>query len=351
MTAALVIELRTASQKYWLTNESVNMHEREMTHWPGGKQFAFTFLDDTDRASLQNVRAVYELLSDLGILGTKSVWMLEPGEEPRIPGVSCEDREYLAYVQSLQSRGYEICLHNVSSTTSRRAKTILGIREFEKAFGHLPFTLANHAGNRESVYWGIERFTGWRRTVYGALSAAGTDQFEGHVEGSLVFWGDVCRESIQYVRNWVFNDINTLKLCPFMPYHDPTTPYVNDWFCSSNGATISQFLDNFTQARIDQLADEGGLSIVYTHFCSFSDDGVVNGEFRRRMEYLSRQNAWFTTVHQVLDHLRGAQKSDKVVITPTQRSQLEEQWLRDRMVSRVQQKIHQILRRAKCLRP
>ena len=38
---------------------------------------------------------------------------------------------------------------------------------------------------------------------------------------------------IEQVRNFVFSDINTLKSCPYMPYQDPTKPYVNYWFASS----------------------------------------------------------------------------------------------------------------------
>ena len=34
--------------------------------WPDGKRFAFTVFDDTDRATLDNVREVYALLADLG---------------------------------------------------------------------------------------------------------------------------------------------------------------------------------------------------------------------------------------------------------------------------------------------
>ena len=46
-------------------------------------------------------------------------------------------------------------------------------------------------------------------------------KYRGHVEGDPYFWGDLCRQKIKYYRNFTFRDINTLKACPFMPYHDP----------------------------------------------------------------------------------------------------------------------------------
>ena len=55
-------------------------------------------------------------------------------------------------------------------------------------------------------------------------------KFRGHVEGDPYFWGDLCQARIKYYRNFIFRNINTLKCCPFMPYHDPQKPFVNYWF-------------------------------------------------------------------------------------------------------------------------
>ena len=49
--------------------------------------------------------------------------------------------------------------------------------------------------------------------------------FRGHVEGDPLFWGDLCRDRVRYVRNFTFADVNTLASCPLMPYHDPKRPW------------------------------------------------------------------------------------------------------------------------------
>lgn len=66
-------------------------------------------------------------------------------------------------------------------------------------------------------------------------------RFRGHVPAQRLFWGDVCRERIKYVRNFVFGDIDTLAACPVMPDHDPDRPLVNYWFASSEGAIVDTF--------------------------------------------------------------------------------------------------------------
>ncbi len=40
---------------------------------------------------------------------------------------------------------------------------------------------------------------------------------------------------MSYVRNFVFDEINTLAACPEMPYFDPAKPFVNAWFASLPG--------------------------------------------------------------------------------------------------------------------
>ena len=44
--------------------------------FPEGRKFAFTILDDTDDATVENVRPVYDLLTELGFRTTKTVWPL-----------------------------------------------------------------------------------------------------------------------------------------------------------------------------------------------------------------------------------------------------------------------------------
>ncbi len=46
--------------------------------WPSGKKFAFTIIDDTDHGTVSNLKPVYDLLNELGIKTTKTVWVYPP---------------------------------------------------------------------------------------------------------------------------------------------------------------------------------------------------------------------------------------------------------------------------------
>jgi hypothetical protein len=295
--------------------------------WPDGKQFAFTIFDDTDLQTTETLYDVYSFLSDLGFRTTKTVWPIKGNESPRIGGNTCEDKQYLDAVLALQKLGYEIALHNVTYHTSVRSETIRGIETFKKLFGHYPYSLANHEGCDESIYWGRYRLTGVHRFLYDCLRLhKNKDKFQGHVEAHPCFWGDVCKKSIKYVRNFVFNDINTLKSCPMMPYHDEDRPFVNYWFASTEGARIDAFNRMLDERHQDQLAMEGGACIMYTHLaCGFAESGKINLRFKHLMERLSRMNGWFAPTGTLLDYLLKARGHH--VITKDERSKLERTWL------------------------
>ncbi|UCF68992.1 MAG: hypothetical protein JSV80_06830 [Acidobacteriota bacterium] len=302
--------------------------------WPEGKDFAFSIFDDTDLATLENVGPVYALLSELGFLTTKSVWPLRGEGRPRIGGATCEDEDYLAWVRELQARGFEIGLHNVAYHTSSREQTIFGLDRFRELFGHDPYTLANHAGCRESIYWGSARLSGMQRLVYDVLlRGRRKGQFEGHVESSPLFWGDICRERVKYVRNFVFGQIDTLAACPPMPYHDPTRPHVRYWFASSEGPEVRSFNAMLSEANQDRLAAAGGACIMYTHFAAgFCGPEGLDRSFRELMTRLSRLNGWFVPVHRLLDHL--LETRGPLQLGRRQRARLERRWLAHKLRTR-----------------
>jgi hypothetical protein len=114
--------------------------------------------------------------------------------------------------------------------------------------------------------------------VYHLLTGRRTKgRFRGHVEGDPLFWGDVCRDRVTYVRNFVFAQADTLEACPFMPYHDPARPYVNYWFASSEGAHVESFIRTLSEKNQDRLERQGGACIMYTHFADgFTEQGRLN---------------------------------------------------------------------------
>lgn len=306
---------------------------RRPGEWPGGKRFAFTIFDDTDDESIANGPAVYEFLGELGMRITKSVWTCEPEGDAPDEGASCEDPGYLAWVLSLQRAGHEIALHNVARATSEREHTRLGLDRFREQFGADPRAHANHAQNREGIYHGEARVTGWRRAVYNALTRRRRRRFyEGHVPGSPFFWGDLCHERVTYVRNFVYRDINTLKACPYAPYHDSARPYVRHWFASAEGSSPELFLQTISEQNQQRLEDEGGLCIMYTHFgYGFAEEDRLHPGFERSMRQMAQRDGWFAPVSTVLDHIRASQGDWQ--IDDRERSALERRWLLEKVRS------------------
>lgn len=301
--------------------------------WPGGKTFAFSVFDDTDRATTENVGPVYALFEAHGIRTTKSVWPLQGTQPSSLAGDTCEDPAHRRWLLSLKDSGFEIGYHLNSYHSSTREQTQQGLRLFADIFGHMPCSMANHARCSESIYWGPARLTGIHRPIYNlATRFRNVGVFRGHVEGDPYFWGDLCREHITYCRNFVYPDINTLKSCPMMPYHDPARPFVNYWYASSAGHDLDAFLVLLSEESQDRLEREGGACIVYAHFASgFCEHGEVNARFRALMERLSRKNGWFVPVTTLLDHLRGG--SGGRAITATERRRLERSWLRHKITT------------------
>ena len=301
--------------------------------WPDGRSFAFTIFDDTDNATLETVAPVYDLLRDLGMRTTKSVWTHSGSGTAPIGGATCEDDEYRAWTLGLQADGFEIASHGTKDETSTREEVRAGLDRFREVYGSDPSSHANHAQCRESIYWGEARVSGAARFAYGLATAfRNRGTFRGHVPGDPLFWGDLCRDRVRYVRNFTFADVNTLASCPLMPYHDAERPWVRAWFAASEGRDVAAFNRCLTEDAQDRLEREGGACIMYTHFASgFVSDARLNERFAALMTRLARKNGWFVPASTLLDHL--ASRRGSTTITPAQRGALERRWLRARLLS------------------
>lgn len=295
--------------------------------WPENKKFAFSIFDDTDLATLQNVRAVYSFLTDCGIKTTKSVWVLPGTQTGENRGSTCADPEYLYWLQQLQQSGFEIASHMATYHSSNREDTAKSLEKFHKLFNHYPRSYANHTGCQEALYWGDRRLTGPNRLIYNLLTRfKNTHRYYGHAEKSPYFWGDLAERHISYVRNFTFPEINTLKACPYMPYHDPRRPYVNYWFASSDGNVLESYNKCLSEENQDRLEEEGGACIMYTHFASgFVKNNQLDKRFVYLMERLARKNGWFVPVSDLLDYL--LKNKEKKNISVFQRFLMEVKWL------------------------
>jgi|SRR6185436_2311428 len=281
-----------------------------MTILPSGKRFAFTVLDDTDDSTLDNVGPLYAMLKDYGLRTTKTVWPLECPEGSRnfFAAETLQDKKYLGFVHELAAAGFEIASHGATMESSRRERTLEGLELIRSEFGSYPRLFCNHGQNRENLYWGSKRFhTGPLRRLSRALGRADGDAYEGDVEGSPFFWGDVCRDVIQYVRNFTFDRLNTLAADPAMPYHVAGAPYVRYWFSTADAPDVDVFNRVVTRERIDRLEAEGGVCILSTHFGKgFVKDGRVNATTASLLRYIADRPGWFVPVSDVLDRLLGA---------------------------------------------
>jgi len=298
--------------------------------WPGNKSFAFTIFDDPDAQTLKGCQTVYDFLAGLGFRTTVGVWPTAPIREPNSPGETCANPEYRRYIQRLKQDGFEVGYHNTTAHSSFRQEIAEGLDAFHGYFGNNRLAMANHY-NAEAIYWGQSRLSGPRKTLYRLATAwRSNDMFFGHEPDSPHFWGDLCKRDVRYCRNFVYKDINTLRACPWMPYHDTERSYVNAWYASSEGANITSFLNTVTEANQDRLEAEGGACIMYTHFgLHFVRDGVLNQRFQMLMERLSRKNGWFVPVSTLLEYLES--RNGPSVLTNAQRSSMEWNWLRRKL--------------------
>tara|TARA_B100000029_G_C17538764_1_gene945886 strand:+ start:595 stop:1527 length:933 start_codon:yes stop_codon:yes gene_type:complete len=300
--------------------------------WPNNKKFAFTIFDDTDRSNLENSRLIYNCLNDLGFKTTRSVWINKGNSKDGTEGVTCDDKSYLEWILQLKEKGFEIGYHNTTFSSSEREEIKEGLIKFKKTFGKTPIVMANHSENRENIYWGSHRLSGSRRLAYNILTLFKRNKYYfGHDKTSKFFWGDLCKENISYVRNFVFSDINTLKSCPFMPYKDSTKPFVNYWFASSEGNNVETFNKCISEKNQDRLEKEGGACIMYTHFADgFVQNGKLSEKFKEQMTRLGKRDGWFVTVSTLLEFLKKENKNPE--IDSKQRRLLEWKWLFDKLI-------------------
>lgn len=296
--------------------------------WPEGKNFAFTVFDDADCDRLSNTRPVYDFLKEIGVLTTKSVWTLPAERDAPLSGMGIHDTQYLRWIRSLFRAGFEIGWHGARCHSSHRIDTAKAMDIFLEEFGHNPRSMSNHFQNADSIYWGASRLTGFGKLIYRAANFRKPLRTEGHTIGSDYFWGDLCRERVDYVRNFVFRDIDTLAVCPFMPYCDPLFPFVNAWYASAEGGNVESFVEMISEKNQDRLIENGGACIMYTHFAKgFSDDdGRLDPRFEQRMRRLAGLDGWFVPVSTLLDFL-ATQNGGIRKITAGERSVLQWRWL------------------------
>ncbi|HEV8263337.1 MAG TPA: hypothetical protein VGQ06_00185 [Gemmatimonadales bacterium] len=305
--------------------------------FPGAARFAFTVMDDTDVATVENAAPIYRLLESLGMRTTKTAWPVRCEEGSRNFWLSetLDDPHYRDFVVDLHARGFEIAFHCATMETSTRGRTAEALEKFRRVFGAPPRVHANHALNRENLYWGAGRFDdAVLRLLYRIAFRQWGDFFQGHRPESPYWWGDFCVDQIEYVRNLTFSEINLLRVNPSMPYRDPNRPCVRWWFSASDAEDADEFNQLLRPENQQRLEAEGGVCIVATHFGKgFARDGKPHPETRRVLEQLATRKGWFPTVGELLDWLRARRESDALPAREWRRMQWR--WARDLLMRRL----------------
>jgi hypothetical protein len=271
----------------------------------------FCMLDDTDGASLESVKIVYEHLDSIGLCTTKTVWAFEPREASGIPplpgpvagGVTLETPAYREYCAELARRGNEIALHGASAGNNRRERTLAALGVLEREFGAPGHTYVCHAKNAENPYWQQRAVAaGPLRWMMNAL--ASRYRCSGEDPASPYFWGDVCRARVRFMRLFRTARINTLAANPSMPYHEREKPWVRGWFTSTERG-----LDECTTPEaLASLGFENGLCLVRQHLSRFANPrtGRVHDSFKHAMRRLrGAPDLWIGTVSAVLGRLQN----------------------------------------------
>lgn len=276
---------------------------------PTGAEFAFTIVDDTDDATVANAKPIYDLLTELGLRTTKTAWPLEApeGSDIYFAAETLEDPGYREFVANVKDAGFEIASHGATMESSRRERTIRGLQTLARQLDVSPVLHCNHGQNAENVYWGAKRYR--TRPLRAAAAVVervqGRPRFSGEHPASPYFWGDICRETFEFVRSFTFPVLDISGVAPVRPYTDPTTPYVRSWFCTADAPDAHAFRRVVTREAVDKLRRTGGVALVSTHLGKgFVRDGVVDPGVRKVLEHIASLPGWFAPATDILRRLR-----------------------------------------------
>jgi hypothetical protein len=283
-------------------------------NWPGNKDFAFTIIDDTDKATIDNIKPVYDFLYQNGLITTKTVWSFPTEDE--FKGDTLKDEEYKNFIKDLADKGYEVGFHGAGSGDFIRGDVLESFEDIKKLIGSYPKVHLNHAFNKNNLFWSYKRFTPLIGFLYKHIKKIFKMEdvvSQGDVESSPFFWGDFAKEHVRYIRNRVFTGLDTISYDKYMPYKEKRKEkYSNYWFSSSDGIDLKTFLSLLSKENVDKLEYKRGCAIVYVHFAyGFTDENKeLNEEFKNRIRYLASKNGWFVPAGDILDYLASTREKD-----------------------------------------
>ena len=281
--------------------------------YPQNKDFIFTIFDDTDVSTFENIKPVYDFLYSIGMLTTKSVWPLgyDEGYSDFAGSNTLEDKNYAEYIKKLSALGFEIAFHGASMESSRRGKTIEGIKKFYDVLGFFPRSYAAHAGNRENIYWGEERFQfNIFKQIYRLLNPKKSNYYSGGEKKSPYYWSDIYQEHFDYTRTFTYHNINLLNIINKLPYRIKSRPILNSCFFTTDADNVEEFNKLLCIKNQNKLVKERGICIISTHFGKgFVKDNELHKETKYLLAKLATRNGWFVPVSVAMDFLKNRGKN------------------------------------------
>lgn len=265
--------------------------------------------DDPDNGTFEQFKTMYDVLASLHLPTTRAMWLFEPAESTGTPQLPISfyaslltDAICLDYCKKLHASGFEICLHGASSGNNDRTHMLAAIQFIEQEIGKLSVHIC-HSKNAENLYWDSK--CTHSRIVSFLLRCYSKNTCFGEVEGSRYFWGDICREKINYIRFYRTRQVNTLAFNPSMPYHESYKPYVNYWFSATKGYLPKLY----TQENLDELCKANGASIAYQYMHKYVNrDGVIDAGVLETLERIANdKRIYFRPASVLLDRLKQFQ--------------------------------------------
>jgi hypothetical protein len=318
-------------------DEPVGM--RKKLRYPNGAEFAFTILDDTDDSTLSNTKPVYDLLHELGVHTTKTVWALDTTPENKGPyfyGQTLADPAYLDWIRELARNGFEIASHNATMGSSIREDSIKALDFIEQEVGQKVRLHCNHGQNKENLFWGYKRYNSplIRRLLELFTKYYSYPSFEGENPSSPYYWGDIASNKLSYLRAFAFRQLNGMHIPPGRPFSDSRKLTGPLFFNTTDAPTIGVFNKLVNPGSIDQLRKQNGWAIISTHIGKgFYWKNQLNKDFTNTMKYMASLPGWFVPVSEMLDFLK--QETGSAELTGYERFKMESMQLIDRIKGRI----------------
>lgn len=286
---------------------------RPLLPFSADKECAIAITDDTDFFQYFTTQPVYDVLDSLGVRLTKTIWVFDHEKnDPAKAGISLRDPHYRAWVLRARERGHEITMHSASSGDDTRERTLAAFDTIRALTGDYPRLEIFHSGNREALYWGGKRIP--NRFLRALYDLKMKQRFEGDEPSSPLYWLDMARARVRYLRTFTFNELDTWAVNPSMPYLDPATPDAPLWFASSNARWGEKFAQLFQSQKVQRLKQSHGVSVIYTHFGLWFTERSPGGAHRLRADVReamtrigSDRAIEFVPAGELLDRLRWQQ--------------------------------------------